>query len=174
MNSAYLNSANSGFFVNPVRSSTYTNVLGYNPGTSEILYSAKTFVIDHPIYDNRYLVHACLEGPSSGVYYHGKARILENNNSIKIELPLYCNAWFNFNIQLTSIADRYCEIKNQYNTTEVTTNDDYSFPPHFTIFGEPGCIYWYVVAERGPNFEVEPRKIDVNIKGDINSPYRWI
>ena len=36
---------------------------------------AKTFVIDHPDDENKYLVHVCLEGPEAGVYYRGKAEV---------------------------------------------------------------------------------------------------
>ena len=40
----------------------------------------KTFIIDHPIDKNKYLVHGCLEGPEFGVYYRGKSEILLKSN----------------------------------------------------------------------------------------------
>jgi hypothetical protein len=57
--------------------------------TSELFYSsAKTFVIDHSINDDKYLIHSCLKGPESGVYYCGEGAIIKNN-SVIINLPSY-------------------------------------------------------------------------------------
>jgi hypothetical protein len=47
----------------------------------------KTFVIDHPLARNRYLVHAALEGPEGAVYYRGTAK-LENGRAL-VALPYY-------------------------------------------------------------------------------------
>ena len=45
-----------------------TNGVYYDGDTNTFLSnSAKSFVIQHPINTNQYLVHACLEGPESGV-----------------------------------------------------------------------------------------------------------
>jgi hypothetical protein len=49
------------------------NVVYYDSGTNSFLSnSLKSFVIQHPINTNQYLVHVCLEGPEAGVYYRGK------------------------------------------------------------------------------------------------------
>lgn len=37
--------------------------------------STKTFVIDHPIVPQSYLVHTCLYGSEAGVYYRGNQAI---------------------------------------------------------------------------------------------------
>ncbi|MDD5092552.1 MAG: hypothetical protein PHQ23_16760 [Candidatus Wallbacteria bacterium] len=50
----------------------------------------KTFVIDHPLDHDKYLIHGTLEGPEAGVYYRGTAR-LENGNA-EISLPDYFEA----------------------------------------------------------------------------------
>ena len=42
----------------------------------------KTFVIQHPTNTNKYLIHACLEGPESGVYYRGKTFITKNRRTV--------------------------------------------------------------------------------------------
>jgi len=36
---------------------------------------SKTFVREHPLNKDKYLVHACLEGPEAGVYYRGERLI---------------------------------------------------------------------------------------------------
>ena len=48
----------------------------------------KTFIVDHPIDSDKYLVHACLEGPEAGVYYRGEAKIVDNKSTI-VFLPDY-------------------------------------------------------------------------------------
>jgi hypothetical protein len=50
----------------------------------------KTFIIDHPVDRERYLVHATLEGPEGAVYYRGSAR-LENGRAV-VALPPYFEA----------------------------------------------------------------------------------
>jgi hypothetical protein len=45
----------------------------FNEYNNSLLYNtSKTFIIDHPIKKDKYLVHACVEGPETGVYYRGK------------------------------------------------------------------------------------------------------
>jgi hypothetical protein len=108
----------------------------------------KTFVIDNPVYNNRYLIHACLEGPEGGVYYRGKG-IITNNKSITIQLPHYVKKLAtDFTIQITPI---YCgkNIKSLY-TTEVEDNS-------FTVYGENCKFYWLVHGKRC-DIEVEPYK----------------
>src|SRR5690606_26299208 len=79
-----------GFWVNPVRTAAggggvpLLSLLG-----NEIVRNTdKTFVIEHPIDKNKYLVHACLEGPESGVYYRGDSIINYKKNKT-ILLPDY-------------------------------------------------------------------------------------
>lgn len=50
----------------------------------------KTFIIDHPVDSERYLVHATLEGPEGAVYYRGSARL--ENGRAEVELPPYFEA----------------------------------------------------------------------------------
>ena len=45
--------------------------------------TSKSFLIDHPIEENKKLQYACLEGPENGVYVRG------TTNSASIELPDY-------------------------------------------------------------------------------------
>ena len=65
----------------------------------EIREQKKVLEID----SDRYLVHACLEGPEAGIYYRGKATIT-NDENIKIELPGYVkHIGTNFTINITKI-----------------------------------------------------------------------
>ena len=122
---------------------------------------AKSFVIDHPIDENKYLVHACLEGPEAGVYYRGEAEIT-NNESVTITLPNYVSHIArNFTVQLTSIYDGKHKL---YSSSRVEDNK-------FTVYGENGAFYWIVYGLRC-EVNVEPNKKDANVNG--SGPYKWI
>ena len=47
----------------------------------------KYFRIEHPTKPNSYLIHACLEGPESSVYYRGRAQLSDGRATI--HLPAY-------------------------------------------------------------------------------------
>jgi hypothetical protein len=158
--------------ITPIRSdaaATALSLLMYNSTTSELIVSTdqtatgtKTFVIDHPIDETRYLVHACIEGPESGVYYRGKGEIV-NNHSTLIVLPHYVQHFaYDFNIQLTPIYDS--ENNHRIYCSEVTDNS-------FVVFGKNVKFFWIVHAKRS-EIEVEPLKATTVVKGE--GPYRWI
>lgn len=50
----------------------------------------KTFVIAHPLDEERYMLHATLEGPEGGVYYRGTARL--HDGRAMVRLPYYFEA----------------------------------------------------------------------------------
>ena len=133
----------------------------YNSQNFEISYTSKTFVIDHPIEHNKYLVHACLEGPESGVYYRGEGEIT-NNENVTIFLPNYVDKIANnLTIQITPIHDGK---RKYYDVSRVVNNS-------FTVWGENGTFFWIVYGKRQA-INVEPLKQDVQIKG--LGPYKWI
>jgi hypothetical protein len=151
-------------YVSPIRSVTNTiSTLSYNSTTKEITYNTtKTFVIDHPKNKNKYLVHACLEGPEAGIYYRGKNEIT-NNEYCEVILPDYVlEIGYNFTIQLTPIYSGK-KIEQLY-SSEVVNNS-------FFVYGENTKFFWLLHAAR-ENIEVEPNKKDVNVKGQ--GPYRWV
>jgi hypothetical protein len=160
--------AASSFCVNPIRSTatpTQTGYLFYTPGTSEIRYTttSKNFVIQHPDDKDKFLVHACLEGPEDGVYYRGKAEISNNEFTI-INLPDYVkNLAYDFSIQITPIYSGKKELK-PLQVSEVENNK-------FIVYGENTKFYWLVHAKRG-DIVVEPLKTDVDLKG--SGPYKWL
>ena len=123
----------------------------------------KTFVIDHPIDEDKYLVHACLEGPEAGVYYRGISEITNGSNTT-IELPNYVYKLANdFTIHLTPIYDNKFV---QLAYTEITDNK-------FTVFSNNGNVKfsWQVYGKR-QSINVEPFKKDVILKGE--GPYTWL
>jgi hypothetical protein len=172
-----LNSAAaSACYIAPMRTgvtaTTTYGVMLYDATNREVLYSAnatsagsKTFVIDHPNDKDRYLVHACLEGPEAGVYYRGKAVIPEEESSVIIQLPNYVNNLAtDFTIQTTPIYDKDTTAPIVYRVTEVIDGK-------FVVFGPPGKFFWHVYGKR-VDIEVEPRKSNVTVKG--SGPYKWI
>ena len=157
----------------------HSNIYDVNPGYYQVfsdgtnLYynnasniaTAKTFVIDHPKDQDKYLVHACLEGPEAGVYYRGTSEIT-NGDSVIVQLPDYVDAFArDLTVQVTPISSgirryfpRYLEVSKVQNN-------------QFTVFGENGEFFWVVYGKR-THIESQPFKRDVQIKGD--GPYKWI
>jgi hypothetical protein len=124
--------------------------------------AAKTFIIDHPTQYNRYLVHACLEGPESGIYYRGKSEIT-NNEYVIIELPPYVRSiGYEFTIQITLLGTS--KRVNNYCASEVEYNQ-------FTVYGDNGKFYWLVQAKRG-DIIAEPLRSTTTLQG--YGPYQWI
>ena len=122
---------------------------------------AKSFIINHPVEKDKYLVHACLEGPEAGVYYRGIGEITDNY-STTIELPYYVNRFArDFTIQITPIFNGNF---NTLNTSEVFNNK-------FNVYGSNCKFYWIVYGKR-LDINVEPFKRDVDVKG--NGPYLYI
>jgi len=133
-----------------------TGSIGYTGPTG-----AKSFIIDHPINKDQYLVHACLEGPEAGVYYRGKCEIIDNN-SVTIELPYYVESLAtDFTINITPI---YNGNINTLNVSEVINNK-------FTFYGKNSKFYWVVYGKRS-DINVEANKLETNVKGE--GPYLYI
>jgi len=125
--------------------------------------TGKTFIIEHPLDNSKYLIHACLEGPESGVYYRGKATI-DNNESTTIQLPDYVAPLAtDFSIQVTSIYSKERSEPNLLEVSEIENNQ-------FTVYGNNGSFYWYVYGKRN-DILVEPNKSSIVVNGD--GPYKW-
>jgi hypothetical protein len=129
----------------------------------------KNFVIEHPLDPaNKYLVHACLEGPEAGVYYCGTAFILPGTNSIEIALPIYADTLATeFTVHVTPIID--------------DDNDPIIIPTlassqvkngKFRVYGNMPCAFDYLVFGKRCEINVEPLKTAVTVKG--TGPYTWI
>ncbi len=70
----------------------WTDINGYGEVmvNGKIWAQEKNFLIDHPTKPDHYLIHACLEGPESSVYYRGQAQLADGRATIR--LPDYFEA----------------------------------------------------------------------------------
>ena len=160
------------FYVAPVRVLTQNidqsdGGLQYHVASGEIYSNTnKSFIIDHPLDNNKLLVHACLEGPEVGVYYRGKGEII-NGTSVVIQLPSYvgqlCNGSDDFTVQITHIYDGKVKV---FSAGEVNVENN-----TFSVYGENGRFNWLVHGKRG-NLKVECDKHNTTVKGD--GPYKYI
>jgi hypothetical protein len=145
---------------------TSTHTVMYDPSMQKVTYhTSKTFVVDHPTDNDKFLVHACLEGPEAGVYYRGKTAIV-NDEYVTIVLPDYVDKLAkNFTVHITEIYDE--SKKDQQNilkTSEVFDN-------RFNVYGKNGKFFWIVYGERLA-IDVEPSKSSVSVRG--SGPYTWV
>jgi len=149
--------ATAGFY-NLLMVDTISGIIYNSTATSP---ETKTFVIDNPTNENKYLVHACLEGPEAGVYYRGKGEIT-NNEWVEIRLPHYVEKLaHDFTVQITPI----------YGNKIVTLNSSEIENNAFKVYGENSKFHWTVYGNRH-YINVEPDKDTVNVKG--NGPYLYI
>ena len=161
-----LTASDSAFYVNPVRiygNGGINNPVMYNNSTKELFVNTnKTFVIDHPLDSDKYLVHACVESPSSNLFYNGVGKIENGAESVNIELPSYVEKiGRDFTVSLT------CKGKNGNLYTNGVVDGKY-----FTVFGvENSEFFWHVYGLMG-SIVAEPNKKDVKVKGD--GPYKYI
>tara|TARA_R110000772_G_scaffold239111_1_gene351127 strand:+ start:2683 stop:3453 length:771 start_codon:yes stop_codon:yes gene_type:complete len=130
-----------------------------NPGQSHF----KTFVINHPQDENKYLVHATIEGPEGAVYYRGSSSLM--NGRITVELPEYFESLTRKDgrtIQLTNI-DGFDKIAiKRINGEKINLGK-------FVVISNSKTSYqsfdWEVKAVRadGPELVVEPRRSNVDV-----------
>lgn len=139
----------------------YTNkIILFSDSSSN---STKSFIINHPNDTERYLVHACLEGPENGVYYRGKSEII-NDEPVRIFLPDYVSKLaYDFTIQTTPIFSGK-RIITPLQVSEIENNS-------FFVYGESTKFYWLVHGNRC-DVNTEPLKSSVIVQG--NGPYKWI
>ena len=105
--------------------------------TDVLMAKTKNFVIDHPIKENKKLVHDCLEGPENGVYIRG--RIKDNS---KILLPDYWTNLIDYGtitVSLTPIGSHQDLIVKEISKDHIQIQSNYSMPID--------CFY-HIFAER--------------------------
>jgi len=154
---------------NDISTLTPSNILFFDTNDSKIKYSSnKTFVIDHPIDDDKYLVHACLEGPEAGVYYRGQSKI-EECGHVDIYLPEYVSHIArDFTVLVTAVVD----INWTYDKTLTSLVVSDVIGNKFRVFGASNTKFNWQVLGRRDSIDVEPLKQKVSLNGD--GPYRWI
>jgi hypothetical protein len=154
-----------------------TSYLGYKlvvfntvVGSSGNYTAYKQFTIDHPLEKDKYLMHACLEGPEAGVYYRGTSFFDPLEKYREIALPDYVDAFTTeFTVHLTPII-------------EEADDDDFPAIPtlaasrvkkgKFRVYGTTACHFDYLVMAKRGSINVEPLKSEVNVKR--LGPYTWL
>ena len=122
--------------------------------------TGKNFIIEHPSDTNKLLIHSCLEGPETGVYYRGHGEIT-NGSSVTIHLPEYVvSLAYSWTIHVGAVYDG---VIRTYNFSEVENNQ-------FEVYGKNGKFHWSVMGKRH-DIVVEPLKNDLIVSGD--GPYLW-
>ena len=122
--------------------------------------SGKNFIIEHPSDTSKLLIHSCLEGPETGVYYRGRGEIT-NGSNVSIALPEYVTGLaYNWTIHIAAVYDG---VIRTYNFSEVENN-------LFTVFGENGNFHWSAMGKRS-DIVVEPLKTQAIVFGQ--GPYLW-
>jgi len=124
--------------------------------------SVKNFTIQHPLDKDKYLVHACLEGPTADVFYRGRGEVKAGRNFVDIELPNYLSSIIERNsttVLLTPMGKPIAQLGATFYETQnllrVYVDKEYE---------EGVKFYWEVKATRkDTSFEVEPNKSDVNL-----------
>lgn len=126
--------------------------------------SVKNFTIQHPVEENKYLVHACLEGPTADVFYRGRGEIRIGTYFVDIELPDYFSKLIELNsstVNLAPIGVPFFRLGGTVYETQgiLRVHLDKSY-------NEEVRFYWEVKATRkNTSFNVEPLKSDVRVQG---------
>lgn len=125
---------------------------------------SKTFIINHPLEADRWLVHATLEGPESGVYYRGQGRTDYEGNAV-CDLPAYAAALCDpgkWSVHLTAI-----DVPDALAASRIRDGQ-------FRVTGPSFVDFWWVAygvrADIVPLF-VEPHRDEITVSGD--GPYRY-
>jgi hypothetical protein len=129
---------------------------------------SKSFIIQHPVDQDKYLVHACLEGPEDGVYYRGKSStFLQENNifSTEVKLPNYVNSFAtDFTVYVSSIYNE--------NFTQIPTiSSSNIYNGTFKVYSNLPCEFNWLVCGKRSDINSEINKNSIHVHGD--GPYKW-
>jgi len=132
--------------------------------------SVKNFTIEHPLDREKYLIHACLEGPTADVFYRGRGVIRANRYTTEIDLPEYFSDLIEYGtstLMLTLRGNPFARIAGTvYETQNIIKVEVAERSEHAIDF------YWEVKATRKHTaFNPEPKKKDVQIYG--MGPYTY-
>lgn len=154
-------------YINPIRQdfgAPSPGVLSYDTTTGEVFQDiGKTFVIDHPSKENKYLVYACLESNDSGVFYKGQSEIKGDRfGEIEIFIPDYIKPIAtNFMIFVSSRQ------KDRKIIASPVINNE-----KFKIIGHPCIFDWIIYGTRHTTFESVVDKKSKKIGGE--GPYTFL
>lgn len=117
----------------------------------------KNFMIQHPLYEDRLLVHSAIEGPSVDVFYRGSSFLI--NGEATVHLPDYFEALckkFNRTVVITPKISKTGDVCNMAASSVLSGS--------FVVKSQSctsGCEHefdWLVIAERNEDIVVEPLK----------------
>jgi hypothetical protein len=170
-----LNNSNTGTYITPIRqlNATDGNILMFTGTTNELYVcsSTKSFIIDHPDDNNQYLIHGCLEGPESSVYYRGKGEIINSNDEYdgftEIQLPDYLQKFTN-SIETKDSLTIYASpiFDGTFNILSVSDISDNKF----TVHGGNGKFSYMLLGKREDIQTTIPKNKNINGKG----PYKYV
>ena len=131
----------------------------------------KNFIIDHPADPNRYLVHACTEGPTADVFYRGEGQL--TNGICVITLPDYFEDVAEAegrSVMVTPIADEYGPAAN---LAAHEIHNGQFLVEQVGGYHVPNQRFWWRVdaVRKGTAFEVEPLKTSIQVMGE--GPYTY-
>lgn len=154
-----------------------TNKVSFNWTGSQLDFyvdanNVKTFVIQHPVKAEKYLVHGTLEGPEACVFYRGTGKL--EKGYAEINLPNYFEALTEKDgrtIILTMI-DRFDKMMIEKQDKEKIKDGKFCVRSENPYSEQE--FDWEVKAVRKDvnPLIVEPNKTDCNVKGD--GPYTYI
>ena len=133
--------------------------------------ASKNFVIPHPTDPDRWLVHACIEGPEAAVFHRGES-LLDENGRAAVNLPAYFSTLTKpgtESVLLTPVLEAEGDAFGPVAATRVRDNS-------FTIRAHEARqrVAWLVEATRADviTFDAEPLRARVKVSGV--GPYKWI
>lgn len=147
-------------------------LLSIDSVSGQLYTSGKSFVINNPLDYDKYLVHACIEGPELAVFYRGESKLI--NGEVEIKLPEYFESLThetNRTVQLTPISNE--NGKTDLLSSSKVIDGKFKVKSILEVNLEQE-FYWEVKAERKDVdiFEVEPKKSDYYLNGD--GPYTYL
>jgi len=112
----------------------------------------KTFVIQHPEYESKYLIHSCLEGPEIGVYYRGESEV--TNKYITIKLPTYVDKISEEVTVFTTPIQDSEKIVTILSVSVVNNNS-------FKVYSKNPCKFFWVALCKRKKLAVEVNKQNI-------------
>lgn len=132
-------------------------LLAYMVSNGTMVAKVKPFLIEHPLDQERDLIHAAVEGPEHGVYYRGEARLEDGRTTI--ELPRYFEALCRVEGRTVQLTPRVEDEQRRPGILGATTIRDGAFTVLAGAETAPDqAFYWEVKAVRADvdELEVEP------------------
>lgn len=136
--------------------------------------SVKSFVIPHPVDEERYLVHAAHEGDEMRVVYEGTSETEPGEGSRLVRLPDYFDALTVDGTEVVLLSEMVCDHGPRCDcSVKHTPVRGNSFEVHANTTSHAVPFSWRVTAVRaGTEFATEPRRSDTVVRGD--GPYTYI